>query len=478
MNNGLSNRWVRGNLLLTALFLLGAEALLMLYTVNNSYAAAQQSLQSELTLISSRLEASQNDSVRTRGSVLRTLVQETAENREATYILELRDENGRLYATSEGFYPQDEARQADAPEDFRQAVLAESGTAEAKLHTADGEKVLAMTWLIPVPAGSISAVRLVTSLEGIYQRILQVLVLSVTVVLACFALIVLTGVYFIRSIVRPLAQVEATATKIAQGNFDIRLEKKHNDEIGRLCETINHMAEDLSKTEKLKNEFISSVSHELRTPLTSIKGWTETLQRIDDVKDKNYVHGMRIISGETDRLYDMVEELLDFSRMQNKGLELHCTRLDLAAEVGDAVLMAQQRAQQNGVSLCYEEPEAVLAVQADANRLKQVFINVLDNAVKYSPAGGTITVTVTCDGSLCRVAVADQGPGIAPDELELVKTKFYKGRGAVRGSGIGLAVASEIMQAHGGELRLSSVYGMGTTVTLELPQQVSANELS
>ncbi len=475
MTSGLSNRWVRGNLLVTVLILLVAEALLMLYTVNASYASAQQTLHGEIALLSSRYQTVQDSSARERAALLRTMVQEIAADDAVVYAMELLDEEGALYATSEGFLPgQGPASEAQAakstpPADFTMALSEQSRIGEAVLGGRSEEPVMAITWLIPTPVQGIRAVRLVTSLSGINRRIWQTLVVSFAVVTACFGLILLTGVYFVRSIVRPLAQVEASATRIAQGNFAIRLQKKHNDEIGRLCETINHMAEELSKTEKLKNEFISSVSHELRTPLTSIKGWTETLQRIDDVNDPNYAHGMRIISGETDRLYSMVEELLDFSRMQSRGLELVFARLDLAAEVGDAVLMVQQRAAQADIRMSFEESDDLLMVSGDANRLRQVFINVLDNAVKYSPAGGEIKVKVAGKGKVCSVTVTDQGQGIASDELELVKTRFYKGRGAVRGSGIGLAVADDIVREHSGSLKLHSTQGQGTTVEISLP---------
>ena len=475
VTNSLSNRWVRTNLLVTSLLLLTVEALLMLYTVSGSYETVRQTLRSELTLIEGRFETVGTADSGEKTALLHTLVQETAADTDAVYTLQLLDEQGSLYATSDGLLPTqggaaDAALRQDMDAELLMAGAAADGIGESVTRSSKGQNRMAMLWLVPQPVPGIGAVRLVTSLEGLNDRIMTVFAMSGAAVLLCFSLILFTGMYFVRSIVRPLKQVETTATKIAQGEFDIRLKKRHNDEIGRLCETINHMAEELSKTEQLKNEFISSVSHELRTPLTSIKGWTETLQRIDDVQDENYIHGMRIISGETDRLYGMVEELLDFSRMQSRGLQLHCEPLDLAAEVSDILLMTQQRITQAGLRLDYDEPAEVLAVSADPNRLKQVLINVLDNAVKYSPVGGIITVTVTGLEDSCCITVTDQGQGIAPDELELVKTKFYKGRGAVRGSGIGLAVTDEIMRAHGGTLQLQSTVGSGTTVLLTLPR--------
>ena len=240
------------------------------------------------------------------------------------------------------------------------------------------------------------------------------------------------------------------------------------DEIGRLCETINRMAEELSKTEKMKNEFISSVSHELRTPLTSIRGWVETIASIRDPQDENYQKGLAIIGAETDRLYGMVEELLDFSRLQ-AGIRLECQPLDLVAELTDAALFVEPRIRQEGMRLAYEEPELPLPVWADPKRLRQIFLNILDNAVKYSSPGGVITLELLQDGENVYILFRDEGRGISPEDLENVKLKFFKGKNAVRGSGIGLAVADEIVTALNGSLDIESRLGEGTTVKVMLP---------
>ena len=228
------------------------------------------------------------------------------------------------------------------------------------------------------------------------------------------------------------------------------------------------MAQDLSKTEQMKNEFLSSVSHELRTPLTSIRGWVETIAAIRDPADENYQKGLTIIGRETDRLYDMVEELLDFSRLQS-GMKMNCQALDLVAELTDAALFVEARMNKAGLRLVYEEPELPLPVWADAGRLRQVFINLLDNAIKYSNPGGAITLELLQDGENVYVLIRDEGRGISPEDLVNVKQKFFKGKNSVRGSGIGLAVAEEIITALDGTLDLESTLGKGTTVKIRLP---------
>ena len=156
-------------------------------------------------------------------------------------------------------------------------------------------------------------------------------------------------------------------------------------------------------------------------------------------------------------------KLLDFTPEEIGGL------LDLAAELSDVVLMYTERARRENKTLLYEEPEGVIIVYADRNRLRQVFINILDNAIKYSDGGDTVAVTLTTISGSAVISVADTGIGIAPEELPRVKDRFYKGKSSRRGSGIGLAVADEIINMHGGSLKLTSRKGEGTTVTITLP---------
>ena len=229
------------------------------------------------------------------------------------------------------------------------------------------------------------------------------------------------------------------------------------------------MADELSNAEALKNEFISSVSHELRTPLTAIKGWAETLREVDD--PETFKKGMRVISNESERLSQMVEELLDFSRMQDGKLTLQKAKMDILAELGEAVLIYEERARQTGIKFIYNEPETLPIVYGDRNRIKQVFLNIIDNAVKYSKQdGGVVSIEATEDeyGDVV-ITIADNGVGISEKDLPRIKTKFYKANNTIKGSGIGLAVADEIITMHGGTLEIISKQGVGTTVEITLP---------
>ena len=280
--------------------------------------------------------------------------------------------------------------------------------------------------------------------------------------------VALSGSYFVRSIVQPIGRIGETATKIASGDFSVRLKNEYNDEIGQLCEIINYMSDELQKADTVKNEFISQVSHELRTPLTAIKGWGETLLGAEGDKE-TMVRGMSVILGETDRLSGMVEELLDFSRMQSGRMTLVLSKMDIIAELVDVVIMFTERAKREGVTLHYEDTDLITPVMGDKNRLRQVMINILDNALKYCSHEGNIWVTAAEKDGYILIVVRDDGIGIPQEDLPHIKERFVKGQNSRRGTGIGLAVADEIMKMHKGYLRLESELGQGTSVTIAIP---------
>ena len=271
-----------------------------------------------------------------------------------------------------------------------------------------------------------------------------------------------------RSVVAPVKDISFTANKIAQGDFNIRLDKVRDDEIGELVDSINDMAVSLDTTENMKNEFISSVSHELRTPLTAIKGWAETMQS-GEIDQQTFDRGMGVIVREAERLSGIVEELLDFSRMQNGKMKTHMQRTELLEELNSAVYLFSDRAKAEGKFLLYEPPKSLPDIYGDVNRLRQVFVNIIDNALKYTDEGGTINVSAKADRDFIRVTIADNGCGIPAEHLPNVRRKFYKANQTVRGSGIGLALADEIVALHAGTLDIESHENLGTAVTITLP---------
>ena len=372
------------------------------------------------------------------------------------------DKSGTVIITSSGFSP---TEQLDMP-DYTQALSSPSRDSFA-YDTLNGESVLAYTLLAPtVDDSNISALRYVVSLTAVKRQIYMLIAAAGVVGAAIIFFVILSSSYFINSIINPIDQVRKIALQISKGDFSAHLKKTTDDEIGELCDAINAMALELQENEKMKNDFISSVSHELRTPLTAIKGWAETMCMEAD--PDTVQRGVHVIVNETERLSEMVEELLDFSRLQS-GMKMNCQALDLVAELTDAALFVEARMNKAGLRLVYEEPELPLPVWADAGRLRQVFINLLDNAIKYSNPGGAITLELLQDGENVYVLIRDEGRGISPEDLVNVKQKFFKGKNSVRGSGIGLAVAEEIITALDGTLDLESTLGKGTTVKIRLP---------
>ena len=246
------------------------------------------------------------------------------------------------------------------------------------------------------------------------------------------------------------------------------MENHYRDEIGQLIDAINNMSSQISKSEKIKSEFISSVSHELRTPLTAINGWGETL--LGDSDPKQLKRGVGIILKESRRLTNMVEELLDFSKMQDGRFTLNIEQVDVQAEFEDTIYTYMELFKQDAIELHYESGDELFPpIPSDPERLKQVFCNVLDNAAKHGGAGRRIDAAVDRDEERIRITVRDYGPGIPDEELPFVKQKFYKGSSKARGSGIGLAVCDEIIRLHDGSFGIDNAEGGGCVVTITLP---------
>ncbi|QNK42601.1 HAMP domain-containing histidine kinase [Caproicibacter fermentans] len=373
--------------------------------------------------------------------------------------------SGKILSTSIGFAPDEDQ---EIP-DYEAALKSSGGYGTWTGRLSSGEKVMAVTRVMRSNLGNtVGAIRYVVSLEDADRQIFIVVGALMIAGLLILLFVILSSYYFMRSIIVPIKRIGATARLIAQGDFKARIRKTNDDEIGRLCDTINDMADELGQSEKMKNDFISSVSHELRTPLTAIKGWAETIQA-GDTDRQTFSRGMSIIVRESERLSGIVEELLDFSRMQSGRMTLTMDKIDLLAELGEAVYMFSERASSEHKFLLYEEPEMLSPVLGDINRLRQVFVNVLDNALKYTSEGGTISVTADEEDGFIRVVISDNGCGIPAEHLPNVKKKFYKANQTVRGSGIGLALADEIMNLHSGSLEVESHENIGTAVTIRIP---------
>jgi signal transduction histidine kinase len=340
---------------------------------------------------------------------------------------------------------------------------------------ATGERVMSVSSpLLFSDNQVIGVMRYVTSLEKVNRQILYSIGFALGVAFLVMAIVIVSNLYFIRSIVVPVQELNEIAKKIAAGSYGDRLEKHFNDEIGELCDAINNMSSEISAAERIKTEFISSVSHELRTPLTAIAGWSETLLSGDIDDPPEIRKGIRIILNEARRLSKLVEELLEFTRMEGGRFTLQMEEADVLPEFEEAVFMYMETLKKDGITLEYSAADDIPNIVCDRARLRQVFLNILDNAAKHGGSGKRIDASIRTDSRFITIAVRDYGAGIPPEELPRVKLKFYKGSSKMRGSGIGLAVSDEIVRLHGGTLDIESKVGEGTTVTIRLPIKPSS----
>ena len=460
--NTITRRWLVNSL--GAIFIVLMSVLMAFSVFVNVYYynSARQYITSRLNMVSGMLSQYYADNPVTFASEVRSMVENWSEKNR----MELMTINsaGEVSMTSSGFAPTKDI----IAQDYYDAIdSGSSGTFTGRLPS--GEKVIAVSIVTPDATGEFSVIRLVSSMKRVDSHIGLYIIIAAVTCGAILALMMFSGMYFVKSIVIPVRQIGAAARRYARGDFSVRMPVKSDDEIGELSEILNKMADELSQSEAMKNEFISSVSHELRTPLTAIKGWAETIGSMPDDRE-TVSKGMRVITTETERLSQMVEELLDFSRIQNGKFTLNKGNVDILAELGDAVLIYTEKAKKEGIELVYAEPEDLPIVYGDRNRLRQVFINVIDNAIKYSEKGGLVTVqAVQPDENHIEIEVSDTGCGITPEDLPKVKTKFFRANHIKRGSGIGLAVADEIITMHSGTLEVFSEQGVGTSVVIVLP---------
>lgn len=374
------------------------------------------------------------------------------------------DKYGNVLISSSGFPVSDKIK---IPE-YEAALTSSDNTATWKGENSSGEKVFSLTKVITDSDGKqIGSIRYITSLEEIDAQIYSWYFIIILVFVVLVFLLIISGTVFINSIVKPLQDVCDTAQMIADGNYDARIDHYlYKDEVGQLCNTINDMAEKIKTADKIKNDFISTVSHELRTPLTAIKGWGETLLQIGDSDPNLTKRGMNVIISESTRLNGIVEELLDFSRMQSGRIVLKNEKMDILAELDETVFAFRDRATREGIELVYNAPNLPAPMDGDPDRIKQVFVNILDNALKYTKQGGKIVVSAEVKDDRITTVFSDTGCGISADDLPHVKEKFYKTNMTVHGSGIGLAVVDEIIKLHNGSFDIDSVLGKGTTVTI------------
>lgn len=383
---------------------------------------------------------------------------------EENALIEVLDTNGRVVIDSTGA----SSGEIVTTNDFSQAL---SGRVNSWRGRSDlDEFIIAVSAPIYDNDTVVGVLRYVSSLEPAYRIIFQYMIYMIVFGLFVIGMAFVFSRAMSKRILVPIQELVRVTEEVAQGNYKVTAIKYHNDEIGQLVDAVNVMTKEITRADQAKNEFISSISHELRTPLTSIKGWAETLQ---DLQDDPAVtqEGLAIIGRETDRLIILVNDLLDFSKLQAHRIELKKTEFSIKQLLTDVHNQFVIRCHQEKIKMTLLTDNRESWVFADYNRLKQVFINIVDNAIKFTAGRPKAEIKISSqvlDDQIVMI-IEDNGSGISTEDLKRVKEKFYKGSSNKSGTGLGLSIASEIMELHGGKMLIDSIQEKGTKVVLLMP---------
>ena len=354
-----------------------------------------------------------------------------------------------------------------AGNDIKEALDGKTGTWVGYIN---GQKVMAVANPLKSNDQIVGVLRFITSLSAVDQDIVKTEQIFILIGLFVILIVGSVSIFLANTIVVPLQEVTDVAQRMAAGNFQIKSKKMRDDEVGKLSDTLNYLADEIVKKEELKNTFISSVSHELRTPLTSIKGWAITLQGEDFQQKEMLSDGLTIIAKESDRLTQMVEELLDFSKFVSGRIKLNPEDVNLINLFEHLHKQLTPRAVRENIDFVVDYPEDMPNIYADVNRLKQLFINLLDNAFNFNQPGGYIHFKAEIQEEDFKFTISDNGCGIGTDELPMVKEKFFKGKSSPSKNGIGLSICEEIVNLMGGRLEIMSELKKGTDVVIILPK--------
>ncbi|HZJ83413.1 MAG TPA: HAMP domain-containing sensor histidine kinase [Clostridia bacterium] len=378
--------------------------------------------------------------------------------------VQILDDSGLILMDSIGVHGLD---RLDSP-DFHRALSGGVGKWVGKMPYTD-ETMMSVTHPLEANDQIIGVLRFTTSLTPINNQLRDIITVFIFMGILVIGISGIISFVLAKGIVGPIKQVTKVAEKMARGDFEVRSTKKSNDEVGRLSDTLNYMADELIEKERIKNEFLASVSHELRTPLTSIKGWAIILKGTHPKEETTFNDGLKIIEEETERLSVMVEELLDFSKLLSGGMTLKMEEVNIERLIEYIRQHMTPIAQRNKMEFIVEYSKYLPSTFMDENRIKQVLINILNNAFKFTDQGGIIRFTTYAKDSFIVMKIEDNGCGIPPNELPYIKEKFYKGKNSKASNGIGLSVCNEIIARHKGQLIIGSQEAQGTRVFVELP---------
>ena len=445
------------------------EGLFMFYLQNYYYNSAKQSLISQATYTMDTYDGVAMESSSFENKVY-NIFEKGQVNSNTNFTVEFIDKNKNVILDKYGIRTNEKYEY----EDINKALRGKGLTPYTYKIAQTNEHVMSISVPLKVNNQIEGVVRYTLSLRHIDNTIMKITFFFIIAGVIILIIAFLLSLKFAESLIRPLKNLKQFANELAQGNYNIKLKKEelHDDEIGDLVRTFEHMAVEIDKSRKLKEEFISSVSHELRTPLTSIKGWSETLG-YEGIGKEELDLGLGIIQDETERMISLVEDLLDFSRLSSDRIRLQIDMVDVTKLAKGVVAQLAVKANEKNITLLTEfKTENIVDIQGDKNRLRQVLINLVQNAIKFTSEGGYIVVIVSQGEDLTTFTVTDNGVGIKKENLTKVLDKFFQEDYNKSGSGLGLAISNEIVKLHGGKMIIESEKGVGTTITFTLKNKI------
>ena len=332
----------------------------------------------------------------------------------------------------------------------------------ATLPTADGGSVTVLT-----PSASRGFLGRVSATTGFLQSVWWQFLL-VGAVAATISLVVAR--FLARGMTQPLRDMAAAARRMETGDYEVRVETRSRDEVGRLAAAFNRMSAELAGLEQSRRDLVANVSHELKTPITAIRAHLENL--LDGVERPDPAT-LEVMLGQADRLGRLVDQLLELSKLESGEIPLQREQLALRPLVDELITEIDVARSDRSVSLRNEVPDDLPALFADRERLHQVLFNLIDNAVRFTPGGGDVRVTAHRVNGSVQIAVTDTGAGIPAEHLPRLFERFYRADPARSrddgGTGIGLAIARSVVEAHGGTIRAESEPGRGSVFTFDVP---------
>ncbi len=370
------------------------------------------------------------------------------------------------------------SRQNDQPE-FK-AALTGNELGDIRLDPSTGKQT--MYTAAPIQQGSnvLGIVQLSKPMEAVEENARSLLMTVLLAGLAAVLASTLLAIWISRQLVRPIERMETAALAAAGGDLDQQVPVQTSDELGALASAFNYMVGEVRTMLEQQRAFVANASHELRTPLTNIKLRIEAVRTLGEEDGELSTRYLAEIESEADRLTRLANQLLDLAHLESDADMTPAEATDVAPSLRDTAEIMSLRAQQQGVALHVDVPAMLPPCRVHPDDVEEAVVNLLDNAIKYTPRGGSVTLSAAHDGGRVQIRIADTGPGIPAADLPHIFDRFYRvdkvrsrskgaALGAGSGAGLGLAIARQLVEHNAGQIRVESVPGQGTTFVLSFP---------